>query len=65
MKILEIKDSIITIPSEKGHFINQKVVFDKKMFGAILKTNSTKTYVLVDNSTQISLKSKYTIAKDE
>lgn len=65
MKILSIKDSIITIAGQKGHFIGQIIVFDKKVIGNVIKTTTTKTFVIVDDSSKIKMTSKYTIKKED
>ena len=64
MKILSIKDSIIKIQSESGHHINQMVTFDEKYRGMILKTNENFSYVLVDESSNISINSKYKVTNE-
>jgi len=63
-KIISIKDSIISIVGEKGHAINQVVIFDKKIPGIILKTTNKSSYVVVDKTDSITINSKYIIKKD-
>ncbi|NQZ65969.1 MAG: ATP F0F1 synthase subunit alpha [Mycoplasmatales bacterium] len=65
MKIISIKDSIITIQGENGHYLNQRVIFENNIEGNVIKASSEKTLVLVDESKRININSKYKIYKGE
>lgn len=65
MKILSINDSIIKIQPEKGHFLNQLIMFNKNVMGVVIKTSMDGTFVVVDDSTNITMSSKYEILKKD
>lgn len=65
MEILSIKDSIIKIKASKGHFLNQMVIFDNKIKGLVIKTTNSGTFVVVDDSHEISMTSKYKMLTDD
>lgn len=65
MKIYEIKDSIISIESKDSYFLNQIVEFDKGQLGIIVKTTKDKSYVIVDDSSEITTTSKYKVQSKE
>lgn len=64
MKILSIKDSIIKIEGSANQHINQIVVFDKKYKGMLLKASMEFSYVLVDESENISMDSTYELTDE-
>ena len=62
MKILSIKDSIIAIEKQKDLFINQIIIFDKKIKGVILKSTGKNAFVVVDDASNITLNSKVEVS---
>ena len=59
MKIISIKDSIIKIEGEENHFINQVVEFSTGITGVILKASEKESFVVVDSTDSINIRTKY------